>query len=265
MSAQSRLLPVGAITGSSIMVGCGGYSGGSCGSYGSYGSYGSGGACQAPPGVDPSGIYQGTLTNKVTQQETPVIAIFAENGDARMSGQDGTYYHLNVSTSGAQLSGSYFGYSQTANFPNGTLADSGTVAATIASPGMTGTLTDQAGNAEALALNFDTVYNMASSLSTLAGTWTYSANGFTLTATILANGTFSATDSNNCTYNGSFGLIDARFNAYSESYTRTCNGGNLSFSGVASYFPASGAAAPAQIEIMADDNAGGYLVAALQP
>ena len=38
-SCSTRLLPVVAITGSSIMVGCSGYSG-SRGSYGSYGSYG---------------------------------------------------------------------------------------------------------------------------------------------------------------------------------------------------------------------------------
>ncbi len=264
MSVQSRLLPVVAITGSSLVVGCGGYSGGSCGSGGSYGSYGSYGACQPPRGVDPSGIYQGTVTNTATQQETPVIAIIAENGDARMSGADGTYYRLNVGTTGSQLSGSYFGYSQSADFPNGTLADSGTVSAVIASPGMTGTLTDQAGNVENLALNFDTVYNTASSLATLAGTWTYSANGFTLSATILGNGAFSATDSNSCTYTGSFGLIDSRFNAYSENYVRICNGATLRFTGLASYFPASGAAAPTEIELMADDDAGHYLIAALQ-
>lgn len=263
MSVQRRLLPVVAITGSSIVVGCGGSSG-SCGSNGSYGSYGSYGACQPAPGIDPSGVYQGTVTNKATQQETPVIAIIAENGDARMSGQDGTYYRLNVGTSAAQLSGSYFGYSQSVDFPNGTLATSGTVSAVIASPGMTGTLTDQSGNVEALSLNFDTVYNTASSLSMLAGTWTYTANTFTLNATVLANGSFSATDSNNCTYTGSFGLIDSRFNAYSENYVRTCNGASLRFTGLASYFPASGPAVPTEIELMADDNAGDYLVAALQ-
>ena len=64
------------------------------------------GVCGAPMNVGAAGIYAGTLTNRLTQQENPVIAIIAENGDGRMSGQDGTYYRLNVATSGNNVSGS---------------------------------------------------------------------------------------------------------------------------------------------------------------
>lgn len=235
MGIESRLLPVVAITGSSIMVGCGGgHSGPSCGSYGSYGSYGSLGmagasahaaraasaprvasaapvsspapVCGAPVGAD--GIYEGTLTNQATQQENPVIAIIAENGDGRMSAQDGTYYRLNVAQSSNDVSGSFYGYSQSAKFPNGNQSDSGSLTAVITSPGLSGTLTDKSDDTESLLLNFDNVYTLASSLSLLAGTWNYSANGFSLTATIQADGTFSAIDSNSCSYSGSFGLID---------------------------------------------------------
>jgi hypothetical protein len=286
VSTESRLLPVVAITGGSIMVGCGGYSGGSCGSYGSYGSYGSFGmaganahparvasaahtaasygACGAPMNVGADGIYAGTLTNKATQQEEPVVAIIAENGDGRMSGQDGTYYRLNVNTSGNNVSGSFAGYSQGVTFPNGLQSTSGPLSAAVTSPGLNGTLTDQAGHAEALLLNFDNIYNLTSALATLAGTWSYSANGFSLTATIRFDGAFSAVDSSNCTYSGAFGLIDANFNIYSENYTRSCNGSSTTFTGLASYFPASGSAVPAEIKLLADDNAGDYLVADLQ-
>jgi len=283
MSTERHLLPVVAITGSSIMVACGGCTGGSCGSYGSYGSFGSYGpyvarrpgakqaaraassygSCFAPVSVGADGIYEGTLTNTATQQENPVVAIIADNGDGRMSAQDGTYYRLTVATSGNSVSGSFSGYSQVATFPNGRQVTSGSLSATLSAPGLSGTLTDQVGDAEALSLNFDNVYSLSSALPYLAGTWSYSVSGFSLTATIQADGTFSANDSNSCSYTGAFGLIDSNFNAYSEEYIRSCNGSSMTFTGLASYFPATGGAS-AQIKMLADDNSGDYLVAVLK-
>ncbi len=214
--------------------------------------------------VGAPGIYAGTMTNKVTQQENPVIAIIAETGDGRMSGQDGTYYRLSVATAGSNVSGSYVGYSQAVSFPNGSQSTSGSVSATVEPPGLNGSLTDRAGDTEALLLNFDSIYEVASTLATLAGSWTFSDNGLTLTATIQSDGTLSAIDSNSCTYNGAFGLIDSNFNIYSENYVRSCNGVNLTFTGLATYLPATGPAAPAEIKLLADDDAGDYLVADLQ-
>lgn len=259
MSFHNRLLPIVTITGSSLVVGCGGNSGGSCG-YGS--SYGSSGGCAAPV-ITGDGYYEGTLSSQ-GNPPTPVVAIIADNGDGAIVGQDGTYYRLNVSLPRNNVTGTYFGISQGSNFPNGTLATSGSISA-VASPDLSGTLSDQTGAAESLAFNFDTVYNLGSSLTTLAGTWSYTAaNGFNLTATIRPDGTFSAIDSNSCTYSGAFGLIDPYFNAYSESYTRTCNGVNVTFTGLATYFPPSGNTTSADIKIMADDNTTEFLVADLQ-
>lgn len=229
-------------------MGCGGgYSGGSCGSYGS---------CAPVPAPSAGGVYEGTVAG------TPVVAIIAENGDGRISAQDGTYYHLNVATQGSDVSGSYFAYSGIA-FPNGTPSTTGTVSAVLTPSVLNGTLTDQTGLAAALNLNFDTVYNIGSSLPTLAGTWSFTANGFSLTATILPDGTFSATDSAGCTYNGAFYLIDPTFDAYGENHVLSCNGVNVSFTGLASYFPPT-ANVGANIQLFADDNAGDYLAADLQ-
>jgi hypothetical protein len=261
MSLHNRLLPIVTITGSSLMVGCGGNYGGSCG-YGS--SYGSSGGCPGPAVITGDGYYEGTLTGQGNAQATPVVAIIADNGDGAISGQDGTYYRLNVSLPRNSVTGTYFGISQGANFPNGTQATSGSISA-VASPNLNGTLSDQTGAAASLALNFDTVYNLASSLATLAGTWSYTAaSGFNLTATIRPDGTFSAIDSNSCTYSGAFGIIDPNFNAYSESYTRSCNGVDVMFTGLATYFPPSGNTTNADIKIMADDNTTEFLVADLQ-
>ena len=259
MSFHNRLLPIVTITGSSLMVGCGGNSGGACG-YGA--SYGSSGGC-AGPVITGDGYYEGTLTGQGNTPPTPVVAIIADNGDGAIAGQDGTYYRLNVSLPGNTVTGTYFALSQGPNFPNGTQATSGSISA-VASPNLNGALSDQTGATESLAFNFDTVYNLGSSFATLVGTWTYTANGFSLTATIRPDGTFSAIDSNNCSYSGAFGLIDPNFNAYSENYIRTCGGVNVTFTGLATYFPPAGNTSTAEIKLLADDNVSEFLVADLQ-
>ncbi len=260
MSLHNHLLPIVTITGSSLMVGCGGNSGGSCG-YGS--SYGSSGGCVAPVIITGDGYYEGTLVSQGNPQPTPVVAIIADNGDGAISGQDGTYYRLTVSLPGNRVTGTYFALSQGPNFPNGTVATSGSISA-VASPNLNGALSDQTGAAASLALNFDTVYNVGSSLTTLVGTWSHTANGFSLTATIRPDGTFSAIDSNSCTYSGAFSLIDPNFNAYGESYIRSCSGVNDTFTGLATYFPPVGNNSIADIKVLADDNVSEFLVADLQ-
>jgi hypothetical protein len=235
--------------------------GGSCG-YGS--SYGSSAVCAPPVSTTGDGYYEGTLTSQGAPQDNSVIAIIADNGDGAISGQDGTYYRLNVSLPGNNVTGTFFGISQGAAFPNGTQATTGSISAVASSTGLSGTFADQTGTVESLALNFDTVYNLGSSLATLAGTWSYTANGFSLTATIRPDGTFSAIDSNNCSYTGAFGLIDPNFNAYSEHYIRSCSGVSVTFTGLATYFPPVGNTATADIKLLADDNVSEFLVADLQ-
>ena len=240
-----------AITGSSLLVGCGGgYSNGSCGSYGSCGP--------TSAYLSVGGVYEGTV-----QGTTPVVAIFTENGDGRISGQDGTYYHLTVATQGNTVSGNYFADSTGPLFPNGTSSTTGSMSAVLAPTALNGTLIDQSGLSAALSLNFDTVYNIGSALPTLAGTWSYTATGFSLTATILSNGSFTAVDSAGCSYTGTFYLIDPNFDAYGENHVLSCNGINTNYAGLATYFPPAGNIG-AQIGLLADDNAGNDLVVTFQ-
>ncbi len=258
MSFRSRLLPVVTITGSSLVVGCGGGNyGGSCG----YGSYGS--SCGSPA-VGGPGYFEGTLASSTGQTQTPVVAIIAENGDGRMSGTDGTYYRLTVGVTGNMLSGSFNGYSQGPLFPNGTVSTTGTVSGTVTPSGINGTFLFQGGVSEGLSLQIDSVSNFGSVLSTLAGTWSYTANGFSLTMTIAPDGTFLGSDSNNCTYTGAFGIIAASLDTYSENYVRTCNATAVTFTGLATYFPPANSATNAQIKMRVDNDAGEFLVAYLQ-
>ena len=137
----------------------------------------------------------------------------------------------------------------------------------ITSAGLNVTLTDQSNVQQSAALTFDSAYASGSSLATLAGNWTSSAYGLTLQAVIQSDGSFSAVDSNSCTYTGTFSLIDSRFDAYAETHARSCNGVTVTFSGLAGFFPATGtgAAGPAtEIKLLTDDNAGEALVADFQ-
>jgi hypothetical protein len=166
MSVQKSMLPAVVITGSSLLVGCG-----------SNGSCGSGGSCNVPP-PGTGGVFAGTVGG------TSAVAILANNGDMRIGVQNGTYYHLTVAPQTATIGGSYFAYSTGAAFPNGTDATTGTVSGTEGASTLDGTLTDHSGTTEALTLNDNPVYTTGSALANLTGTWSYTAGGFSLTATI---------------------------------------------------------------------------------
>lgn len=246
MTVQKSMLPAVVFTGSTLLVGCG--SSGSCG--------GSGGSCTVPP-PGTGGVFSGSVGG------TAAVAILAENGDMRIGVQNGTYYHLNVAPQTTTIAGSYFAYSTGAAFPNGTDSTTGTLSATEGASTLDGTLTDHSGTTQALTLNDNPVYTTGSALANLAGTWSYTAGGFSLTATIAADGSFTATDSSGCSYSGSFSQIDVLYDAYGENHVRTCNGVKTTFDGLATYFPASGNTG-ASIELLADDGAGADLVVTFQ-
>lgn len=268
MSLTARLGPAITITGTTLLVSCGGGGyGSSCGSYGSYGSYGSCG----PLFPGPDGIYEGSSTGPSSPQGTPVVAIVAENGQGRIAGADGSYYRLNVGTSGNSLNGAYSNYTQAGSAQpaalssGGSQGTSGTIGGVITSNGLNMTLNDATNAPQSLTLTFDATYNRSSSLAGLAGNWTATANGVTLTATVQPDGSFSASDSNNCTYQGSFSLIDPTFDVYAETHVRSCAGVAATFTGLAAILPTNtGSTTATEIKLMTDNNAGEYLVADFQ-
>jgi hypothetical protein len=268
MSGSHRIAPIVAVTGTSLMVGCYGNDGyyyGSCGSYGYYGSYGSYAACPGPYGYH-AGMYAGSLRERPASQGQTVISIIAENGDGRMSGGNDTYYRLKVNTARSNLSGTFTGYSQSGSLPNGTHIIAGSITGVATRANLNAILSGSR-STQSLALTFENAHHSGSSLTTLAGNWTSTSNGITLTATIQPDGSFIGLDSNNCTYAGAFSLIDAKFNVYAETHLRTCGGVNVTFAGLAAFVPGTGTGVtgtPTQIKLLADNNAGEYVVAALQ-
>ncbi|HEY6923820.1 MAG TPA: hypothetical protein VI653_10150, partial [Steroidobacteraceae bacterium] len=213
-------------------------------------------------------IYEGSSASSASPQSTPVVAIIAENGQGRIASADGTYYRLNVGTSGNNMNGAYSdftqgGSTQTAAAPgSGAQGASGTVGGMITSSGLNMTLTNTTSAPQSLTLAFDTVYNRPSSLASLAGSWTATANGVTMTATVQPDGSFTASDSNNCTYLGNFSLIDPTFDVYAETHVRSCNGAAITFTGLAALLPANTASGNGmEIKLMSDNDAGEYLMA----
>src|SRR5579863_8287757 len=265
---MSRIAPIIAVTGTSLIVGCDNGYYGSCGSYGScgcYGSYGSYAACPGPY-IYHAGMYAGSLRESPASQGQTVISIIAENGDGRMSGGNDTYYRLKVDTAHGNLSGTFTGYSQSGSLPNGTQVIAGSIAG-VATPANLDATLSGSGNTQSLALTFENTHHSGSSLTTLAGNWTSTSNDMTLTATIQPDGSFIGLDSNNCTYAGAFSLIDAKFNVYAETHLRSCGGVNVTFTGLAAFVPGTGTGVtgtPTQIKLLTDNNAGEYVVAALQ-
>lgn len=198
-------------------------------------------------------------------QGGPVVAIIAENGAGRIATADGRYYRLNVGTSGNNLNGAYSTDSQNAVSSGNAAPSTGSVAGVITSTGLNMTLTDTINTQQSLTLNFDAVYNSGSALENLTGNWTATENGLTLTATIQPDGSFSGMDSNNCTYEGSFSLIDPTFDVYAETHVRSCNGIAITFTGLAAVLPTNAASGPAtKIKLLTDNDSGEYLIADFQ-
>ena len=218
--------------------------------------------CGGPSGADPSGIYEGSLTDTVTQQTTPAVAVIDENGDGRMMAQSGTYYRFNqVNTSG------YSVFSNVLVFPGNGSTIQGSLNGALTQAGLSATIKASGSDTQSLSLNFDNNYFLSSSLPTLAGSWTYTSSSFSLNLSIQSGGAFTGTDSNNCTYSGYFNLVDPQYNAYSENFTLTCGTASSSYFGLSYFIPAAGTdsnATPAMINFLADDNNGHFVSALLQ-
>ena len=215
-------------------------------------------------GADPSGIYEGTLTDTVTQKATPAVAVIDENGDGRMMAQNGTYYAFGANTSGYNVFGNFL------EFPGDGTTVKGSYNGSLTQAGLSATFTASGSDTAALSLNFDNNYFLASSLPTLAGSWSYTdtTSGFNLKLSIQSSGAFTGTDSDGCAYSGFFSLVDPNFNAYSESFSQTCGtAAAISYFGLSYYIPAAGSgsnATPAMINFLADDDNGHFVSALVQ-
>lgn len=167
------------------------------------------------------GIWNGTFTSSAGYGSSTVLGMIAPNNEIHF-----------VSSSAAQFNGtgSVWGASVTANlnafagpdmtFPNGSNYGQVTMNGTVSpKSSLTGTYSG-VGDWGTFSLTYDPDYDRGASLNTIAGNWLASdPSGYRLTMTIGANGAFSGSDTNGCTFSGTAAVMNRLYNAYSVTMT----------------------------------------------
>ena len=201
---------------------------------------GGGGGASAPPVTNQSagGIWTGTDTLSGGKS---VVGIITETGEFHFIANGGVQYVGQLTTSGANGSGSFDGYTQFGTtFADGSTHGTGSVTGTVQErtslSASTQFTTDRgAVTNDSLSLKFNALYNRASSLSVLAGNFTSTTTGVVFSVT--STGVITAQDAaTGCVLNGTASIIDASYNVYGVtlSYSNcigqyaTFNGGQLS-------------------------------------
>ncbi|MDR3418402.1 MAG: hypothetical protein P4L83_19710 [Nevskia sp.] len=249
MPHRRHTVPAIVVTSGTILVGCGGHSGGT------YYYYGGSGCASYSACYPPDALYRGTLGGDSSGQRTPVVAIFGNNGDGRMAAQDGTYYRLTLDAAGRALRGDLAGYSTDRAFADGTRSTSGVVSGNVYPSGLDATVEDRQGNRESLSLQ--PTREAGGPGQPINGTWSYQTDGFGVGLTLRANGDLVAADSKGCMYKGSFSNTRTG-EVYRVSYVRSCAGTIDQFSGYLAPVSASQSGAP-RVQVLADDYGAQFL------
>ncbi len=198
---------------------CGGGGGGSSGG-------GTSGGGNPVVNASPGGIWSGTNT----ATGLPVLGLVSENGLGHFLQQDGVQYFGNVTTSGNNVTANYTGVvPYGSSFVDGSLSGTGTITGTIverSSLSLQTSFKTAAGNSSSGTMNltFNPLYNLDSSLATIAGNW---RDPDTLAViNVNSNGVVFAQDNvSGCVVNGQIGIINSNYNAYTVSYTySSCRG-----------------------------------------
>jgi len=197
------------------------------------------------------GYWTGTLG------DDSVFAVIDENGlGAIVDTSNGVIYHVNASTTnGTQLNTAIRAYAQSGKFlPDGATAEAGTLSASIVERSSLSGTVMVAGTTTSIALDYNASrYEIASSFASLSGSFPLvvdrESNSYTVTFSFGGSATFSATDTNGCSYTGSIGVPAPAYDAFTLEFLQTCGGVTTSLSGVANLVPASnGASATLTLE-----------------
>jgi len=201
--------------------------------------------------ASPGGIWSGTESVSGLQ----IIGIVDEAGELHFIRADGAQYIGTATTSGNSVSASVQGIVPLGDtFPDGSTSGSGTVSGTIqqrASISLNTSFTTSAGSVSTgtLDLTFSSLYNVASSLATVAGNYTDAETGTVVS--VNSDGSVFAQDATTgCVFNGTVSIINSSYNAYRvQGMYANCTGINsalngVSLSGLATY---NNSVNPAQI------------------
>ena len=202
----------------------------SCGGGGGYG----GGNNPAPINASPGGIWNGTESVSGLQ----VTGLVDESGDFHFIRSDGVQYVGTAVTSGNSITANINGYTPFGTaFSDGSTHGTGTVSGTIgARVSITANTTFKTDNGTVtngtLNLTFNQLYDQPSSLATIAGNYTDTSSGDTVS--IDAAGVITAQDANTgCVINGNVTIINASYSAYGVQATyANCLGAAAVLNGV---------------------------------
>jgi hypothetical protein len=168
-----------------------------------------------PNSASPGGIWRGTESVSGLQ----VTGLVDESGNFHFLRADGVQYVGTASVSGTSLSASVEGFVPLGfTFPDGSSHGTGTISGTLDTrkslSANTQFKTDNNNTSTGtLNLTFDTLYNRASSLTTLSGNFTNASNQAVVT--VNSNGSlFSQDAASGCVLNGTASIINATYNAY---------------------------------------------------
>jgi hypothetical protein len=182
--------------------------------------------------ASPGGIWRGTESTTGLQ----VVGLVDESGEFHFIRSDNVQYVGTASITANSLSANFEGFTQIGTvFADNTSHGTGTVTGTVQARSTLSLSTQFKTDAGAstsgtVNLTFDTLYNRASSLSTISGN--FSSNGDVVT--ISSNGTVFSQDPNTgCVVNGTVAIINASYNAYRVQYSyANCTGQSAVLNGL---------------------------------
>lgn len=159
--------------------------------------------------LDPDGIWYGAITDSGGTYD--LTGLIFHNRLVYFSLLGGYIYTANVGMTGDQLSA-------TANMLQigGSSVGTANVAATVVEQvSIDGTYTSTIPNSGAISQTFYSVYNRTPDLSVVAGTFTVTDGvAYTWTITVLPDGSFTGSDTDGCTYDGTLVPGDGVHNIY---------------------------------------------------
>lgn len=202
------------------LVGCGGGGGG-----------GDGFAPTPTPDAEVGGIWVGTVSI-AGQGVFELIGLVTEDGRGHFVQEDGVQYWGTVTSSGNSITVTFNGATPIGTgFPDGSFSGSGSITGTISernSITATSTFTTTNGTTTtgAVSLQYDSLYERNSSLSTIAGNYTNAIAPGSDSVNISSSGVlFGQVPSSSCVFNGQVTIIDSAYNAYDIRYTySSCTG-----------------------------------------
>jgi hypothetical protein len=184
--------------------------------------------------VSPGGIYNGTDSASGLQ----LMGIVDEAGDFDFIRFDGVQFVGNAVTTGNSLSANFSGFMPFgATFEDDSTHGAGTLSGTVqprASISATSQFRTDNGTStnSTIALTFSSLYDVASSLATISGTYTDPNSGNVITVT--SGGQMSWQDATTgCVGSGSISIINAAYNAYRVQFSYSdCSGSVAVLNGV---------------------------------